>query len=285
VLTKLTATSLSNWTTEALELHMDSSIVLDRIQVRDISGLDPVKAAVNTTQYSDIDGAYYTGATIPDRNIVVTVGYNPDWVEDTIENLRLLLYQYFMPKQSVSLQFDSTHLPSVSIEGVVESITPNIFAQDPEVAISIICPDPAFVAIAPVVLNDTTDEWPHIGFDPRIHPINYVGSIEVPIHLVISKGLGADFTGTIHILNTTAETEQTDLTVLIDSTHSIVFDTTDGARDISEVAGGVETSLMWQTTADTAWIKLKPGLNNFMVRTTSGGQAWQMTYTPKFGGL
>ncbi len=49
----------------------DGTANSDKIQIRDIEGLDPVNATINTTAYGNIDGAFFTGAQRITRNIVL----------------------------------------------------------------------------------------------------------------------------------------------------------------------------------------------------------------------
>ncbi len=79
----------------------------DLIQIRNIDGLDPVKASVNTSSYGSVDGASFTGSAVSTRNIVLTVHPNPDWDIWTHESLRRLIYSYFMPKRPIRLVFYS----------------------------------------------------------------------------------------------------------------------------------------------------------------------------------
>src|SRR6266542_614762 len=128
----------------------------DPIQIKNIEGLGPVDATVNTAQYGSIDGEFYNGSVVGKRNIVLTVGLNPNYASQSMEFLRQCLYQYFMPKSAVSLRFASTHMPEVSIDGVVESFEPNMFSKDPEIQVSIICPQSEFVAVIPTAIQGVT---------------------------------------------------------------------------------------------------------------------------------
>ncbi len=116
------------------------------IRILDISGLEPVKAEITTTPFSQ-DGELFQNARVSKRNIVLKLGLNPNWVDQTMSSLRQLLYKYFLPKSSCTLTFYSDDMPVVQIQGYVEDFEPNMFSQDPEIQISIICPQPDFVEI------------------------------------------------------------------------------------------------------------------------------------------
>jgi hypothetical protein len=76
---------------------------------------------------------------------VLTLGLNPNWVDQTVASLRRVLYRYLMPEAWTKLRFFSDDMPTVDIEGYVESFDPNMFTQDPEIQVSIICPKPDFI--------------------------------------------------------------------------------------------------------------------------------------------
>ena len=102
----------------------------DLLQVRNIEGLGPVKANVNTSLLGSLDGEAYTGASIPKRNILITLGLNPDWDNWSMEQLRRLVYSYFVSKLRTRLVFRSDTFPPVEISGVVESCEPVLFTKD-----------------------------------------------------------------------------------------------------------------------------------------------------------
>jgi hypothetical protein len=113
------------------------------IQIRDISGLEPVKAEITfVPSNQDID--LFQNARLGKRNIVFKLGLDPNWIDQTMSSLRRLLYAHFPPKEWRSLRFYSDDMPMVEIGGYVESVEPNMFSQDPEMQISIICPRPNF---------------------------------------------------------------------------------------------------------------------------------------------
>lgn len=279
MLTQLDVVSTSGGTEETLACYLDQHAMLDLIQVQDIQGFEPVKATVNITDYADLDGGYLTGATVNQRNIVITFGYNPDWDTHTIEELRQDLYKYFMPKQNVRLTITSTHLPQVQIDGVVESMDPNIFSQNPSVVVSILCPDPDFVGVDEVTVNLVSVV---AGSEPTIDTVDYEGSVEAPFHLILTKGSGPDSSGNIGIKN---QFGQFLVLATVDAATSLVFDSTDGARMINKVISGAPTSLMRLIYSSARWIKLHQGSNKLCVVTYTGGQAVVVTYHPRFGGL
>lgn len=143
------------------------------LQIRNIDGLGPVKADILTSPLADAGGEEYAGNFVGKRNVVLKIGLAPDWVTQTMEELRLQLYKYFMSGKWVKLRFISTHLQDVEIEGYTESVEPNIFSKDPELIVSVVCPQSAFVAVTSTVIQGSTIDWTG---DPSVM-VPYEGNI------------------------------------------------------------------------------------------------------------
>jgi hypothetical protein len=158
VLTKVTA--YSQWANvDPLVLNVINPSDTDLFEVRNIDGLGPVKADVNTTPRS-IPGVSFVGTNVGGRNIVLTLGLNPDWDDWTFSRLRRFLDKFFMPEQQVRLVFETMEFSPVEISGYIEANEPNMFSKDPEHQISIICPDLYFRSVDIVTYLARTDEDP-----------------------------------------------------------------------------------------------------------------------------
>src|SRR5213596_4405692 len=83
------------------------------IQIRGIDGLGPVKSEISSTPFATGRGNLYQDAATGMRNIVLTFGLNPNWVDQSITSLRHLLYAYFIPENFVTLKFFSDEYPTV----------------------------------------------------------------------------------------------------------------------------------------------------------------------------
>ena len=127
MLTELKA--YSSWRSAPTMLLNGGRAETDLIQIRDIQGLDPVKASINTSPFGSVDGASYVGSSVLSRNIVLTLHPNPDWDDWTYEGLRRLIYSYFMPKRNTKLVFYSDDMIPVEISGIVEDVQVNPFQQ------------------------------------------------------------------------------------------------------------------------------------------------------------
>lgn len=256
----------------------------DPIFIRDIQGLEPVKAEITTVPLATGRGERRQGSSTGKRNIVLSLGLNPNWVDQTMATLRQHLYRYFMPEEWCKLRFISDHLPTVDIEGYVESMDPNIFSQDPEYQISIICPQPDFVDIDATIYNGVVDDGSiELEFE-------YIGTVKTGFEVRIDRAVAnPSYSGPITITNLApvdAQIIEID-PVVIDTLQYFKLNTTQGRRRLQSVdyADGAFTNLLDKMTGESVWPQLKPGQNVFSVAAEESGQTWTLAYFNRFGGL
>lgn len=108
--------------------------------VKPITGLGPVKATINTSEVSTMDGALYNSSRLDKRNIVLNLQFLQSGAE-TIEDIRQRSYKFFPPKRNVRLIIETDNR-TVETEGCVEDNTPDIFSKNEGCTVSILCPDP-----------------------------------------------------------------------------------------------------------------------------------------------
>lgn len=111
--------------------------------VKEITGLGPMKANINTTELATMDGSLFNSSRANSRNIVFSLGFLN--YEKTIEEVRLDSYKYFPVKRPITILVE-TDRRLAEIVGYVESNEPNIFSNDEGCQVSVICPDPYFHA-------------------------------------------------------------------------------------------------------------------------------------------
>lgn len=279
MLTKVTAHSA--WTGfPPLVLNLLERPETDLFEVLNIDGLGPVTASVNTSQYGTVDGEAYNGSNVGKRNIVFTMGFNPDWADNTYSSLRTVLSRYFSPKQNVRLVFESDERLPVEISGYVESNEPNIFSKDPENQISIICPEPHFVAVDITQILGLSSDAPL--------EIDYVGTVETGMFIRVSRDSGA-------AANVVTVALQRGATTYSFVTADIVVDSDDDffmqsipkqkfVRSLNSITH-ISKSLLHKVQAGAIWPTLEPGLNLFDVTTDFGLQDVFMGYYERYGGL
>ena len=256
----------------------------DPVHVLNVEGLGPVKAEITSTPFATGRGELFQGSTTGKRNIVMTLGLNPDWENQTMSTLRQLLYSYLMPEQWVKLKFFSDHLPTCAIEGYVESFEPNMFSQDPEVQVSIICPKPDFIEENATILNGTVD-------DGTIEVVyEYIGTVETGLELRIdSTPTNTTYTGSISVTAVAFEEPQLFVveSVIINTAKYFKLSSVRNAKRVQSVAviDGALTNLLAEVTSESVWPVIKPGENVLKVAASENDQAWTMAYFNRFGGL
>lgn len=280
MLTKLEA--YSSWLeAPTLALSDGGREETDLIQIRNITGLDPVKAAVNTSPFGSVDGSAYIGSSVATRNIVLTLHPNPDWDAWTFESLRRLIYLYFMPKQLTRLIFYSDDMPPMAIAGIVEDANVSQFSKDPEIQVSIICPDPYFTALSPTVVTGQTDR----DFSSP-EEIQYDGDVVAGINVEITR-VSDPAPTSIGIQIGDPSASYFNVTASVDSAQYFVMNSLDGNRFAQTVTfnTGVIANLLSKIQIGSSWPVLQPGVNDFAVITDAGVQDWQLTYYERHGGL
>lgn len=257
----------------------------DLIHIRNIDGLGPVKASVNTRQQGTSDGEYYSGSTVGKRNLVLTLGLNPDWMIHTPSTLRQMLYGYFMPKASVALRLFSDDLPAVEISGYVESAEPNIFSKDQEMVVSIICPVPDFVAVGVSEITGIASS------DPAWFEFSYRGNSAAPVLLEVKNTTapaGPAYSGSVKIESQQILpiTKTFEVIADIDVSSFLRINSASGQKKVQTIVGPETVNLLNVLVAGSIWPTVQPGVNKMRVRTTSStGKPWTAKYYERFGGL
>jgi hypothetical protein len=256
----------------------------DQVQLRSIDGLGPVKAELSSTAFASGRGELFQGSSVGKRNIVLNLGLNPNWIDQTAATLRQRLYAYFLPEAWTKLRFFSDHLPTVDIEGVVESFEPNIFSEDPEIQVSVLCHRPDFIEADATMLRGEVD-------DGTIEQVfNYVGTIDTGFELRVgSTDENPDYTGELEIVVKSPEEPQSfkiDL-VTINAIKYFKLSTVRNRKRVQNIAiiDGAATNLLSGMTSLSVWPVFKPGENSISIKASEPGQAWTMAYFNRFGGL
>ena len=255
----------------------------EAIQIHDIQGLGPVTATIATTGYATGRGEISTGTSIPKRNIVLTLGLNPNWVDQSMASLRQLLYAYFMPESKVHLRFYFTDdFPSVYIDGIVESFEPNMFSNDPEIQISILCLKPDFIDVTTIDLSG-----PIVSGTPEA-TIDYPGTMSTGFQLQIQP-LTDSFSGDFIVRNTVrgADHDLNINNVTVDDIKYIEMQTMRSLRYLRSVPfdpGEPFASIEAKIGPDSEWPELLPGRNIIQVITSATGLSFTLSYVNRFGG-
>lgn len=265
---------------DPLVLNLGPDILTDLIQAEDIDGLDPLKADINTTPFGSMPGGFYTGSNVDIRNIVFTLGFNPDWDTWTIAKLRDLCNLYFMSNSFIRMVFESDEKPPVEISGYVESNGQTIFSKDPESTVSVICPDPNFVTVESFLITDFATN--------SAKRVVYNGTVDTGFLFKFEKVSGA--TPTLLGLDVVNPDHHIiEVNAGVDATKYMLLSSVDGDKYIKNVdtATLVETSVLNTLVDQSKWPKLRYGDNIFymLANPEAGVQKGTLTYKEIYGGL
>lgn len=274
---------VTNYLGESLTLELKNPWDIG-IAITKIKGLGPVKADINSTEISSGDGARFNSARIGTRNIVFTFRLLE---APTVEDSRQKTYKYFPIKTNVTLLFETDNR-LCQITGYVESNKPNIFSEEEDTQISIICPNPYFISME----NDGMNSVVFFGSEPTFEfpfsnesltdPLIIFGNIKLRQEEIVPYDGDSQvgFTIKMHALgevrqitiyNTkTRETMKIDTDILNEITGSgivagdeITISTIKGDKHITLLRNGEEINILNALGKDVDWFQLAKGDNRF----------------------
>lgn len=248
--------------------------------VQDIEGLDPVKAVLISSVFAQLDGEEYQSSRREKRNIKLTLGYEPDFVNSSVASLRRQLYSMFMPTMRVLLRFHQDGEPIVQIYGRVESFESPKFVKEPKAIISMLCFDPDFYDPSPVILKGTTSssvlETTH----------RYQGSVETGfVFRLFANRAITEFS--IHNRSadeTLRSLEFQNIPGLI-AGDTLTISTIPGNKYVTRTRAGIDTSYLFGVSPQSQWLELFPGQNALRVYAEGAAIPFEIEYTTKFGAL
>lgn len=246
--------------------------------VRDIQGLDPVKAILASSGFAGVDGAQFQSARRESRNILAIIGLEPDYATQSVKSLRDTLYDVIMPKDRCSVWFFDTDESLVYIDGRVESIETELFVQEPYATISIMCFDPDFVDPEDTIFNeDTVDDETEI-------LVEYSGTVDTGFvfNLFVDRVL-TEFT----IYQRTPADEIITLSFSgdLEAGDTLQIRTGVGEKRAQLTRGGVLTSVLYGLSTPTNWLTLSRGSNHIRVFAEGDPIPYELFYSTKYGGL
>ena len=289
---RVTAT---NYLNESIEMEL-ARPEKSGFAITKITGLEPVKATINTTALSTNDGAVYNSARTNYRNIVLYLAFL--W-SPSIEDMRQLSYKYFPVKKPVTLAIETDNR-ICQTTGYVESNEVDIFSGSETTQISIICPDPYFYSAGKdsnnvTVFNGIEElfEFPFPDLDQSnddfyslefgnlqsaiIKTIWYEGDAEIGVLMTINA-LGPATNITIY--NTqTQDSMAIDTTKLeqltgagITAGDEITISTVRGNKYVRLLRKGVYTNILNCLNKDADWFLLSKGDNVFAYTAETGSE-------------
>lgn len=272
----LTAVEVRTGTGDLLSLSLQD--VVSGYIVQDVQGLDPVKATLVSSSFANMDGEQYHSARREARNIVLKIGLEPDYVHDTVQDLRRGLYDYFMPKALVNLRFVLSDGLQLDIQGRVETFETELFSKDPEVSISVMCFDPDFFDATAVVFSGNTTAT------TTETKITYDGSTDAGVlfQLNVNRTLS---TFTIYHRDPSGTLRSMDFSTALVNGDIVKISTVTGNKYARKTTSGTETSVLYAVSPQSYWLKLQPGDNYIRVYATGAAIPFTLTYNERYGGL
>lgn len=246
--------------------------------IQDIEGLEPVKATLVSSSFANMDGGQYHSSRREPRNLKLKFELEPDYILDSVAELRRRLYDFFMPKTRPNLRFITSEGLTVGIDGRVETFDAPLFTKDPTADISLVCYDPDFVDISPVLISgDTTS-----GVTETL--IDYDGTVETGFvfSLHVDRAL-TDFT--IYHRPPDDIVRTLDFTGTLSAGDELVVSTIAGSKSATLISGSTETSVVYGISPQSNWIELEPGPNYIRVYATGAAIPFDIEYYTRYGGL
>lgn len=246
--------------------------------VQSIEGLDPVPANIVSSSFARLDGDQFQSARREKRNLIVKLGLEPDYTDQTVEELRNNLYRWFLPPRNANFRFFTDNNPLVDISGRAETFDCPIFVKEPVATISILCLQPDFYEPVEVSIAGSTTPGTTMG------NIQYGGSVDTGIvfTLNINRTLSA-FT-----IYHQPEGEQV-RTLLVNGQFVagdvVQISTTPGNKYATLTRGSVVSSMLYWVSPYSDWTRLQPGANALRVSAEGAAVPYTIKYTNKHGGL
>jgi hypothetical protein len=173
----------------------------------------------------------------------------------------------------------------VQISGIVEDVQVTMFSKDPELIVSIICPDPYFTSLNPFVISGQA--VPPRGGTTKI---DYNGNVEAGILVRVTSSVSSSLVPydiDIQIGPWTNSISHTVTTAIVNTTQYFELSSVPTRKYAQNVdmTSSVITNRLSNIKTGSIWPIFQPGENEFSVVTNSNTEDWTLTYYERFGGL
>lgn len=265
-------------TSQGALLTLPLGDISEGLLVSEIEGLDPVKATLVSSSFARLNGEQYHSSRRETRNLKLRLGLEPDYMSASVQDLRMRLYAFFMPRSVVNFRFYTSEGLILDIQGRVETFESALFTKEPAVDISIICFDPDLVDSVPVTLSGVSADT-----EVQTHII-YRGTVETGIKFILRPNRTvSEFTfyhippdGTIRSLDFSTPLLAGDV---------LTISTISGEKGAVRTRSGSNTSVLYGISPQSNWIEFIPGDNQIRVYAVGAAIPFDIEYTTKYGGL
>jgi hypothetical protein len=254
------------------------------LNLKDVAGLDPVKAILASSAFGDQDGEVYQSARRGSRNITMKIGLDPDPSLGTVLALRRQVYAFFRPKSPVNLKFfvddtDDTIEDGYVINGYVEDCASPMFSQTPELNISIICFNPDFTDPVPVTVSGLSSTASAATYIP------YVGTVDTGFVFTLNVNAAmSEFA--LYYVDGLLNTWTMDFAASLLAGDVITISTVPGNKYADLLRAGVTSSILYGVSPQSVWPLLAPGDNWLRVSATpTPASTASISYIKRYGEL
>ena len=254
-----------------------------------LAGTAPPAATINTAKVAVADGTRYNSATVGARNLLLTVYFMRD-----IARARLNLYRFLTPKQRIRVYYTADDL-QVCIDGYVETAEVDPWAQNQNMAASIICPQPYWQDLAETHTDASNVvrlfEFPFaIESDgAELSVVSNSSSTTIQNDGTVETGLRFEIVATVRSLQPRIYNLETGeyLGFYVDlfPGERLVVNTTQGSKSVTHIAAGVESNYIHTVMEGSVWHQLSPGANEYSYTVDEGEVELHIYHTNKYAGV
>lgn len=257
--------------------------VSNGINIVDITGLDPVKATLTSSNFAGQAGGIFQSSHRETRNIVIKLDIEANPATQTVRSIRKSIYSIFRPETQILLKFYDDESTDVTdgyqIVGIVETCGPPAtrFLQTSEVDISVMCFDPDFQDAEPITVSGLTTA------DATATSIAYDGTTETGMIFTLNVNRSDLSEFQIYYIDGTGATWTMDVAALFQTGDVVTINTTPGSKSANLLRAGVTTSILYAISPQSTWMRLAPGANSIRFSATGAAIPATVTYTKRFG--
>ncbi|MDE7121520.1 MAG: phage tail family protein [Oscillospiraceae bacterium] len=255
-----------------------------------VSGLTRPDAAINTSSGVS-DGEYYNSSKLGMRNIVIDILLRGD-----IETNRQRLYKIFPLKTACTVYFKNQNR-DVRIKGYVEVLDGDLFVEQEQIQISIICPQPYFESLKTLYTELSKIvrmfEFP---FSIQVgEPIPFSEIRNLPLCSIVNNGdtecgliLTVAISGEVQDLKIyrAATPQFLGFDYLFQAGDQITINTLNGQKKMILMRDDEEINLLNYMQPGSSWFQIAVGVNDFTF-TASNQDLVRIVFatTELFGGV
>lgn len=263
----------------------------DKYAITSITGLGPPDANINTVNVGSFDGERFNSSKLTMRNIVMNIAILGD-----VETNRIALYKVFKSKEWIKFNYKNG-LRNVFIEGYIESAPIDLFTQNQEIQISILCPDPYFKNAEEIIedmnLIINTFYFPFAIEDSGITFSKYDEILEKTIvnEGDVAEGITIELRAIGVVKNPKIfnrdTTEFFGLNITMQEGDLITVSTIKGAKTVYLLRNGENINIFNNIMKDITWLQLEPGDNVFTYEAETGTEYLNILFrhTDNFEGV